>query len=282
MTFNRLKGKIKGIPFVKKGMPFFIRIGKEVIMSGENGVAVVILAAGMGTRMKSEKAKVLHEIAGKSMLSYVLDTALGVTSCENIIVVIGCQAEAVRAEAMKKADVVFAHQHQQMGTGHAVLCALDFIPHQVEDVVILCGDVPFISQQTIKGLIGKRRKEGLSVSLLTVKLQSPTGYGRIIFNHNDKVGRIVEESDASDAEKAIKIVNAGTYCVEKTFLAWALTQIKSDNMQKELYLTDIVGIAGKTAQPAGALIIEDALEVMGVNSVQDLERAERSLQQKLA
>ena len=92
----------------------------------------------------------------------------------------------------------------------------------------------------------------------------------------------MEESDASDAEKAIKIVNAGTYCVEKTFLAWALTQIKSDNMQKELYLTDIVGIAGKTAQPAGALIIEDTLEVMGVNSVQDLERAERSLQQKLA
>lgn len=251
-------------------------------MSSDSGVAVIILAAGMGTRMKSEKAKVLHEIAGKSMISYVLDAALGVTSCENIVVVIGCQADAVRAEVLKKGNVAFAHQQQQLGTGHAVLCALELIPDHIRDVVILCGDVPFISQKTIKALISKRREGGVSVSLLTVKLTSPTGYGRIIFDHDDKVARIVEESDANEVEKTINIVNAGTYCVEKKFLAWSLTQIKSDNKQKELYLTDIVGIAGKTEKPAGALIIEDALEVMGVNSLHDLECAERSLQQKKA
>ena len=250
-------------------------------MNCEHDIAVVILAAGMGTRMKSEKAKVLHEIAGKSMISYVLDTALGVTSCENIVVVIGCQAEAVRLEALKKAEVVFAHQQEQLGTGHAVLCAMGVIPDHIQDVVIMCGDVPFISQQTLKALIRKRRNDDLSVTLLTVKLDSPTGYGRIVFGHQDKVARIVEESDATNAEKAINIVNAGTYCVEKTFLNWSLTQIKSDNMQKEFYLTDIVGIAGNTERPAGALIIEDAREVMGVNSLQDLERAEKALQQKM-
>ncbi len=248
-------------------------------MNSESNTAVVVLAAGMGTRMKSEKAKVLHEIAGKSMISYVLDAALGVTACENIVVVVGCQAEAVRAEVLKKADVLFAHQQQQLGTGHAVLCAMDCMPENIQDVVILCGDVPFISQKTIKALIRKRREDNLTVSLLTVKLDSPTGYGRIIFDDHDKVARIVEESDASNYEKQINIVNAGTYCVEKTFLAWSLTQIRSDNMQKELYLTDIVGIAGKNETPAGALILEDAHEVIGVNSLQDLEQAESSLKE---
>lgn len=249
-------------------------------MSCEGGIAVVILAAGMGTRMKSEKAKVLHEIAGKSMISYVLDAAMGVTSCDNIVVVVGCQAEAVQAEARKKGPVVFAHQKQQLGTGHAVLCALESLPETAQDVVVLCGDVPFISQKTINALIRKRRDESLDVSILTVRLDTPTGYGRIIFDNKGNVVRIVEESDASLDEKAINIVNAGTYCVEKDFLAWSLTQINADNQQKELYLTDIVGVANNSNRSAGALILEDTRQVMGVNSLQDLAQAERSLSVK--
>jgi len=249
-------------------------------MSGEKKVAVVVLAAGMGTRMKSEKAKVLHEIAGKTMISYVLETALGVTSSENIVVVVGCQAEAVRDEARRKGNVAFAHQDRQLGTGHAVRCAMDSLPDKAQDVVILCGDVPFISEGTIKALIKKKRDENLDVCLLAVKLDSPTGYGRIIFDQYDRVVRIVEESDASPGEKNLNVVNAGTYCVDKDFLAWSLTQINPDNRQKELYLTDIVGIASKTNKLAGALILQDGNEVIGVNSKDDLKRAARALGQK--
>ncbi len=244
-------------------------------MKRENGVAVVILAAGLGTRMKSEKAKVLHEIRGRSMISYVLDTALGVTSHHNIVVVIGCQAEAVRNEALKKGQFVFAHQQQQLGTGHAVLCALDSISDQVEDVVILCGDVPFISKTTLTALVRKKRADDLDIAVLAVRLDVPTGYGRIVFGGDGRIVRIVEESDASPAEKCIDIVNTGTYCVGKTFLERSLVQLKSDNKQKEFYLTDIVEIACSTGCPAGAMICEHAHEVVGINSLSDLEQAER-------
>jgi UDP-N-acetylglucosamine diphosphorylase/glucosamine-1-phosphate N-acetyltransferase len=267
-------------------MPFFAgkRMAVDFIrmeMSREEGIAVVILAAGMGTRMKSEKAKVLHEIAGKSMICYVLEVALGVTSCDHIVVVIGCQAEAVRREALKKGGVNFAHQQQQLGTGHAVLCAMDSIPENVRDVVILSGDMPFITQKTVKALIAKKRGEGLDLALLAARVDSPRGYGRILFDRQDRVVRIVEESDASDAEKNINIINAGTYCVDKNFLEWSLSQIRSENRQKELYLTDIVGIACSASRQAGAVVLQEQHEVIGVNSLEDLDRAERSLCQKM-
>lgn len=251
-------------------------------MNSYNDIAAVILAAGKGTRMKSEKAKVLHTIAGKSLISYVLETVLSITAGENIVVVIGCQSEAVRTEALKKADVSFAYQHRQLGTGHAVLCALDSLPKNVSDVVILCGDVPFISRETIKALIRKKREDDLVVAVLAVRLDSPAGYGRIVFDNQDKVVRIVEESDASAVEKEINIVNAGTYCVDKAFLEWALLQIRSDNTQKEMYLTDIVEIACNSDRPVGALIIQDRHEVIGINSPDDLDWAARSLSQKKA
>ncbi len=247
-------------------------------MNNDNNMAVIILAAGLGTRMKSEKAKVLHEIAGKCMISYVLDAALGITSCENIVVVIGCQAEAVRKEALKKANVVFAYQYQQLGTGHAVSCAMDSLPKSVHDVIILCGDMPFISRKTIQALIRKKREDALDIVLLAARLDSPKGYGRIIFDNHDKVLRIVEESDASSTEKAIQFVNAGTYCVDRNFLESSLLRIKSDNVQKELYLTDIIEIAVKNNRPVGALILDDAHEVLGINSLEDLDRAARSFQ----
>lgn len=250
-------------------------------MNRENGIAAIILAAGLGTRMKSGKAKVLHSIAGKSMISYVLETALKVTSSENIVVVIGCQAEAVRMEASKKGNVLFAYQHQQLGTGHAVLCALDSVPDDVQEVVVLCGDVPFISHQTIKALVKKQKEDGLTVTVLSVRLDSPTGYGRIVFDNKNNVVKIVEESDASSAEKAIDVVNAGTYCVNKIFLKWALSQIKPDNKQKEFYLTDIVGVASKDKKLVGALILQNANEALGINSLDDLARAEMVLSEKI-
>ncbi|MEW6076263.1 MAG: NTP transferase domain-containing protein [Thermodesulfobacteriota bacterium] len=253
----------------------------NMAMNGGEGIAVVILAAGMGTRMKSEKAKVLHEIAGKSMISYVLETALGVTSCDHIVVVVGCQADAVRREALKRAAVKFAYQRQQLGTGHAVLCAMDSLAENVRDVVILSGDMPFISQKTVNALIDKKRSDELDMTLLAARVDCPKGYGRLLFDGQDRVLKIVEESDASEPEKLINIINAGTYCVDKVFLEWSLAQIGSDNKQKELYLTDIVGIARSANRPAGAVVVQDQHEVIGVNSLDDLGRATSSLCQKM-
>lgn len=242
-----------------------------------HSLSVVILAAGLGTRMKSDKAKVLHEIGGRSMLSYVLDTALGVAASDHIVVVVGCQAEAVRNEAAKKGNVRFAFQEKQLGTGHAVQSALASIPPVAEDVVILCGDVPFISRKTIHQLVDRHRQEQRHVTLLSVTLDVPTGYGRVVRDETGNVSRIIEEADASPQEKRINLVNAGIYCVKKDFLAWALGRITSDNAQHEMYLTDIVGVAYMNRKRIGTMVISDAGEVMGVNSVADLLKAEQRM-----
>ncbi|MDY6906067.1 MAG: NTP transferase domain-containing protein [Thermodesulfobacteriota bacterium] len=236
--------------------------------------AIVILAAGLGTRMKSDKAKVLHEIMGKPMVHYVLEASLSVVDSRNIIVVIGCQAEQVRSAVTEKCEVRFANQPEQLGTGHAVQCALSQIPENVADVIILCGDVPFISARTIDNLLARHREAANVVTVLSVNLEEPRGYGRIIVAKGDTIERIVEEADASDTEKAVTLVNAGIYCVKSDFLAGALSRLNTDNQQKELYLTDIVAIASSAGQRVGTVISPDPAEVIGVNSVADLKLAE--------
>ncbi|MFP4445302.1 MAG: NTP transferase domain-containing protein [Desulfosudaceae bacterium] len=249
-------------------------------MDKKTQMAVVILAAGLGTRMKSDRAKVLHEIGGKSMLHYVLESALDVTVSDNIVVVVGCQAEAVQAEAARLGNFRFAYQAEQLGTGHAVLCALEKVPASARRVVILCGDVPFLSSRTIQGLIDQQQERQADVSLLSVRHDHPTGYGRLVINESGQVIRIVEEADADEEEKKITIVNAGTYCVEKSFLAWALDRLETGNAQNELYLTDIVDIAYRSRRGVTTLTIDDAFEVIGINSVADLNAAEEAARQK--
>ncbi|MFP4040185.1 MAG: sugar phosphate nucleotidyltransferase [Desulfosudaceae bacterium] len=243
-------------------------------------MAVVVLAAGRGTRMKSEKAKVLHEVCGKSMLSHVLENALLITSSDNIVVVVGCQAEAVQREAARLGQFRFAVQEEQLGTGHAVLCALEQVPDQVSQVVIMCGDVPFLSYRTIQSLIDQQQRQKTDVTLLSVRHHNPTGYGRIILDEKGQVSRIVEEADANQAIKQINIVNAGTYCVVKSFLSWALGRINPANSQNELYLTDIIDVAYRNHYPVGTFILDDAFEVTGINSLEDLARAEEAARQK--
>ena len=249
-------------------------------MDKKTQMAVVILAAGLGTRMKSDRAKVLHEIGGKSMLHYVLESALEVTVSDNIVVVVGCQAEAVQEEAARLGNFRFAYQAEQLGTGHAVVCALDKIPAIASRVVILCGDVPFLSSRTIFGLINQQQEHRVDVSLLSVRHDHPTGYGRLVMDDAGHVLRIVEEADANEEEKKITIVNAGTYCVEKSFLVWALNQLEAGNAQNELYLTDIVDIAYRNQRGVSTLTIDDAFEVTGINSVADLAAAEEAARQK--
>ena len=193
-----------------------------------NNVTVIILAAGLGKRMKSSKAKVLHEILGKPMVIYVIETARKVAG-NNIILVTGNQSEIVRKIVSKNHKVIFAMQEEQLGTGHAVLCALPYLPEQTEDVVILCGDVPLITSDIINRLVDDHVNAKRDLSLLAVEISNPEGYGRILFDKNRHLTGIVEEADATEEQKRIKTINSGIYCVKQKFLSDSLQKINADN-----------------------------------------------------
>jgi UDP-N-acetylglucosamine diphosphorylase/glucosamine-1-phosphate N-acetyltransferase len=250
-------------------------MGKE-----EKKIAAIILAAGKGTRMKSNKAKVLHGINGRPMISHVVETASKATG-KNVIVVIGHQAEAVREIVSEQADVLFAYQDKQFGTGHAVMCALPHLSEEIKEVVILCGDVPLLLADTIIRLIESHKKENSDITILAVEIDTPTGYGRMQVDGNGNVLRIIEEADATLEEKKIKIINSGIYCVNKEFLKKSLSKIKSDNAQKELYLTDIIEIGHRDKKRVRLFVGTDIDEVVGVNSCLDLIKAEKLMQKRL-
>ena len=203
--------------------------------------AIVILAAGLGKRMKSGKAKVLHEILGKPMIMYVVETANRIAG-NNVVLVIGNQADKVREMVSESAEVIFALQKDQLGTGHAVSCALPYLPDNTQEVVVLCGDVPLLTFETVMRLIKDHVKAKRDISLLAVEIDNPKGYGRVLFDKNRNVSGIVEEADASAEQKRIKTINTGIYCIKKEFLFDSLQKVKSDNVQGEFYLTDIVKI----------------------------------------
>lgn len=239
-------------------------------------IAVIILAAGKGTRMKSDKAKVLHEINSKPMVSYVVETASKVAG-DNIVVVIGHQRQDVKNAVLRTVNARFAIQEEQKGTGHAVHCALPEIDSSIEDIVILCGDVPLISSDTIKNLIDKHKKENAVVTVLAVNVENPKGYGRMITDESGSVLKIVEEADANDNEKSICLINSGIYCVEKDFLFQSIAKIKDSNAQNEFYLTDIVGIASLDNKRVSLFEGPSTDEVVGVNTCDDLDNAQRLL-----
>jgi UDP-N-acetylglucosamine diphosphorylase/glucosamine-1-phosphate N-acetyltransferase len=240
---------------------------------------VVILAAGLGTRMKSDKAKVLHEICGSPMIEYVVGTARAVAG-DNVVVVVGHQAELVRSTVCKIGATYFALQEEQLGTGHAMLCAMPHIPDDVAQVVVLCGDVPLIRPATIERLLSNHLAHERDVTLLAVAVPDPKGYGRIIMNAG-RLSAIVEEADADSEQKKIRTINTGIYAVKRSFLEKALPQLHSDNAQKEIYLTDIIGIGYKESRNIGVVLGNDSNEIIGVNSPEDLQAAEKSMRLRI-
>ncbi|MBT8331818.1 MAG: NTP transferase domain-containing protein [Deltaproteobacteria bacterium] len=242
-------------------------------------IAVVILAAGLGTRMKSNKAKVLHAVCGKPMIHYVVETAQKVAG-SNVILVVGHQADEVRRTVSQQGTFYFAHQTEQLGTGHAVLCALPHIPNPCQEVVILCGDVPLIQARTIEALIGSHLAEKRDISVLAVELADPTGYGRMVLDADGNLQAIVEESDASVEQKRIRRINTGIFCVGKQFLSEALPKIKSDNAQGEIYLTDIIEIAYIDQKLMGVVTGDDPAEVTGINTIDELKNIERAMKNR--
>jgi len=245
-------------------------------MSSEH-TRVVIMAAGKGTRMKSEHAKVMHEIFFAPMLHHVLFSLEPLALLSETVVVTGHQAEQVEA-SLANFPVSFARQSEQLGTAHAVLAAREFYADFTGTVLIMCGDTPLIRPETLRGMLAKHRSSAVGMTVMTTNMCNPTNYGRIITDTTGGIIRIVEEKDATPAEKIIGEINAGVYCVDGRFLREGLGAVDDKNRQREFYLTDLVAIARGAGVGVSGYSCADSLEVLGVNSRLELAEAHRALQ----
>lgn len=246
----------------------------------KRNVAIIILAAGLGTRMKSNKAKVLHELNGRAMILYVVDTAVKAVG-NNVVIVVGHQADKVQQIVGTRGDLFFAYQAEQLGTGHAALCTLPQVPAECGEVVILCGDVPLLQATTIDRLISDHRRSQHDVTVLAVDLPDPTGYGRIVRDDMGRICGIVEEADATAEQKKVRTINTGIYCVKKDFLRTALQNIDTNNAQGALYLTDIVKIGYQSQKSIGVVTGENLEEFTGINTIDQLQKTENLLQNRI-
>jgi len=242
-----------------------------------NKLTALILAAGKGTRMKSLKAKVLHEVFFRPMLYHVMD-AVKLTSAMETAVVVGYQQDWV-LDSLKGYTFTPVIQREQLGTGHAVLCAEEACS-TADTVLILCGDTPLIHTGTLEAMIDRHRESNAVLTLMTTRLDSPDGYGRILRDNEGKLISIVEEKDANDTQQKIQEINAGIYLVEKTFLFQALRQVGTENNQGEAYLTDIVAIAERQGLRIDTFHHDVPIDVLGVNNRIDLAEANRELQKR--
>lgn len=242
-------------------------------------LAVVILAAGKGTRMKSDLPKVLHPLLGKPLLHYVLETVKGL-HVQKTVLVIGHQAERVR-EAFPHFSGVFVEQVPQLGTGHALQTAQKELKDFQGRILVLYGDVPLIEKGTLRRLLHMHRRSGAVMSLITTELEHPHGYGRIVRDPQGEILRIVEEKDASAEERSIREVNTGIYVFDSAFLFSSLAGLTKKNKQMEYYLTDLVWLAREKGLFVSTLLHSPSPEVLGINDREELARSSRILQEKI-
>ena len=238
----------------------------------------VILAAGMGTRMKSETPKVLHKVCGKSLIEWVLRAAgnAGVTkSC----VIVGHKAEMVK-EVLGE-DVRYALQAEQKGTGHAIMQAEDFISESKSNILILCGDTPLVTEDTIKKAMAEHEKNGVSATVITAIVPDATGYGRIMRDDSGNVLGIVEHKDATEEQRKIREINSGIFIFDSECLTDALAKLTPNNAQGEYYLTDTLGILLEMGMKIGGYVIEDCDDIRGINDRVQLAEAEKIMQSRI-
>jgi bifunctional UDP-N-acetylglucosamine pyrophosphorylase/glucosamine-1-phosphate N-acetyltransferase len=251
-------------------------------VSANRPAAVVVLAAGEGTRMKSATPKVLHEICGRSLVGHVL-AAAGELQPENLVVVVGHAREKVTAHLAEVApDVRTAVQAQQNGTGHAVRMALEELGSGIDGtVVVVCGDTPLLTGGTLKALASTHTSDGNAVTVLTAEVPDATGYGRIVRDDSGAVTAIVEHKDATDTQRAIREINSGVFAFDGQLLADALKKVRTDNSQGEEYLTDVLGILRGAGHRVGASVAGDHREIAGINNRVQLAEARRILNDRL-
>ena len=244
----------------------------------EEEVIAVVMAAGKGTRMKSNKSKLVHQIYGKELVTRVVETAKK-ADVNEIIAVVGYKKEQV--QAVLGDSVKYAYQEEMLGTGHAVMQTVKYLEGRKGKVVVLNGDVPILRPETLKNLIQKSIKNKEYATLLTAIYDNPTGYGRIIRDEGGNIKGIVEQKDATEEQKEIQEINAGIYCFDIEELLLALKEIKPNNAQGEYYLTDVIKFMNDKGLKTGAVIVEDNTEILGVNDRLQLEMLTRILRLRI-
>ena len=243
----------------------------------ENVIAL-ILAAGKGTRMKSHKTKMVHKIFDKELVKRVVDTTLE-SGINDIVVIAGYQKELVEEAIGDK--VKYAYQEEMLGTSHAVMQARDYLENKNGKVIILCGDVPLISKETIINMVNQCQQNNEYATVLTANYDNPSGYGRIIRDKSGRLKEIIEEKDAKEEQKKIKEINAGVYCFDIKSLLTALESIKPNNNQNEYYLPDAIKIMNDNNLKIGTVTVNDNTEILGVNNKKDLELLTNILKRRI-
>lgn len=231
----------------------------------------IVLAAGEGKRMKSSFSKVLHKVSGKEMVNHVIDI-LRKSDLDDVNVIVGRSAEEVKA-ATENRKVSYSLQEKQLGTGHAVMCAADFLKGKKGSVAVFTGDAPLITEETVRKLISFHEDNKYKATILTSIVGDASGYGRIVRNKCGEVEKIVEHKDCSEDELKIKEINAGMYCFDIEFLLKCLSKLSNDNAQGEYYITDVIGILKSMDEKVGAVDVPFE-ETLGVNSRMELAQAE--------
>ena len=238
----------------------------------------IVLAAGKGTRMKSKLYKVLHPVCGKPMVQHVIDHVknLGI---DKIVTIVGHGAELVKEQLGNESE--FALQAEQLGTAHAVIQAAPLLKDLKGTTLVICGDTPLISSETIAALFKEHERLGAKATILTARLEDSTGYGRIVRSENGSVVKIVEHKDATEEERSIKEINTGTYCFDNQALFEALSKVNNDNVQGEYYLPDVIEILKQNDEIVGAYQTSDFDETLGVNDRYALSQAEEHMKKRI-
>ncbi|MFZ4519579.1 MAG: bifunctional UDP-N-acetylglucosamine diphosphorylase/glucosamine-1-phosphate N-acetyltransferase GlmU [Microthrixaceae bacterium] len=246
-------------------------------------LSAVVLAAGEGSRMRSERPKPLHLLCGRPMLQYVVDAVAG-TDAATVVIVVGHKGERV-TKKMQEHDhhvhLEFVEQREQRGTGDATLVGLVGLPDDDEgDVLVLPGDAPLLRPGTLAELVAHHRSSGAAATLLTARMEDPSGYGRVVRDPSGRVARVVEHRDASPEELAVDEINTSIYCFRRGLLAPALRRVEPDNSQGEYYLTDVVEVLVGTGHAVEAVVADDGAETQGVNDRVQLAAAEAELRRR--
>lgn len=257
----------------------------ESIPTEQRNLEILILAAGLGTRMRSNRAKVLHRLDGRPLIGHVCRTATSLAP-RKVYVVVGHQAEDVKAAVLEELDAehaVFVVQKEQLGTGDAVNAAREYLEEQDSTLLVLSGDVPMIRHETLAALVQlhhSHRGKGAACTILTVKLKDPTGYGRIVRSDEGRFEKIVEQKDASEEEQEVNEINSGIYCFNTKKLFSALSKVQNDNSQGEYYLTDVPALLRDAGEDVAIYQHPDQQEIEGVNNRVQLAGLERLIRRR--